>query len=452
MRECVSRLYMRYARRRLLIERNYMMKRLTVILTSICLLLTLCACDLPIPGMQVTNNTEQVSEREPSVYFLNSDAEADAMWQELAAAYTAEKGTAVTVVTPKGDYEAYLKAELDKRDPPTVFTCLDGAFTERFEDYCLELDGQPVLQNQITESFNFKSTDGKTVAVGIDFSAYGVAANEELLELAGYTLADVTDLASMKVVADDIHARFEELGFDAFSTAVFTGEDNTEFIGRILNSILYYQAKDGIEALTPDSLIKLKNVFDLYSSDSLNQGEDAKSYSDKDALVDFTSGKTVFYLCDASDYSELFASGSELSKDKLVILPIYCGADTEGTAAPSCTGGLGLAVNNEADTADAQAALDFITWSFTSEKGISALKAYYGLTVFYGAIGDNLFYQQACQYITEGKYLMPCAFDISSKADVLDAIADTLAKYFDKELEWNDAAAAISSAWEKADS
>ena len=62
------------------------------------------------------------AEDGPSVYFLNFKPEQDAIYQKIAAAYTEETGVPVKVVTAaSGTYEQTLKAEVGKRNQPTLF-------------------------------------------------------------------------------------------------------------------------------------------------------------------------------------------------------------------------------------------------------------------------------------------------------------------------------------------
>ena len=74
------------------------MKKLIALLLAVIMVLGLVACG---------------SNKKGSVYYLNFKPEQDAAWQELAAAYTAETGVPVTVLTAAaGTYEETLMAEL----------------------------------------------------------------------------------------------------------------------------------------------------------------------------------------------------------------------------------------------------------------------------------------------------------------------------------------------------
>ena len=71
------------------------------------------------------------AEDTPSVYYLNFKPESDAAWQELAAAYTAETGVPVTVLTAaSGTYEETLMAELAKTESEDTGSKANGGLYE----------------------------------------------------------------------------------------------------------------------------------------------------------------------------------------------------------------------------------------------------------------------------------------------------------------------------------
>ena len=65
--------------------------------------------------------TDAAASGSGSVYYLNFKPEQDQQWQDLAAKYTAETGTEVTVITAAdGTYEQTLKSEMAKSEAPTL--------------------------------------------------------------------------------------------------------------------------------------------------------------------------------------------------------------------------------------------------------------------------------------------------------------------------------------------
>ena len=72
------------------------------------------------------------------------------------------------------------------------------------------------MDQMTTDAFNLKGEDGQTLSIGYCYEAFGIIVNKALLEKAGHSIDEITNFESLKAVADDIHARASELGFDAF--------------------------------------------------------------------------------------------------------------------------------------------------------------------------------------------------------------------------------------------
>ena len=76
-----------------------------------------------------------------SVYYLNFKPESDAAWQDLAAAYTAETGVPVKVLTAaSGQYDATLTAEMDKDAAPTMFQVGNLGAVNSYGEFCYNLE------------------------------------------------------------------------------------------------------------------------------------------------------------------------------------------------------------------------------------------------------------------------------------------------------------------------
>ena len=155
-----------------------------------------------------------------SVYYLNFKPESDAAWQELAKTYTEQTGVKVTVVTAaSGTYDTTLTAELDKDAAPTMFQAGNQGAIDAYGEWCLDLRDTDVYKEMTTDDFNLKGEDGSVLSIGYCYESFGIIVNKALLEKAGHSLDEITNFESLKAVADDIHARASELGFDAFTSA-----------------------------------------------------------------------------------------------------------------------------------------------------------------------------------------------------------------------------------------
>ena len=220
--------------------------------------------------------------------------------QHIDWSYTEQTGVPVKVVTAaSGTYDTTLAAELDKSSAPTLFQCGNQGAINSYGDYCLPLDGTAIMDQMTTDSFNLKDEDGNTLSIGYCYEAFGIIVNKALLEKAGYSLDDITNFESLKKVADDIHARAAELGFDAFSSAGLDGSSSWRFSGHLANMPLYYQFRDdGVTSqpatITDAYLDNFKNIWDLYITDSATTGAALATATSDESEAEFGEGKAVF--------------------------------------------------------------------------------------------------------------------------------------------------------------
>ena len=140
------------------------------------------------------------AEETGSIYYLNFKPEVAEAWETLAAAYTAETGVPMTVITAaSGTYEDTLKSEIAKTEAPTLFQVNGPVGLSTWKDYCYDLSGSAFYGELTSDAFALK--DGDAV-LGIAYltETYGLITNTALLEKAGYTVDDITDFESLKAV------------------------------------------------------------------------------------------------------------------------------------------------------------------------------------------------------------------------------------------------------------
>ena len=207
-----------------------------------------------------------------SVYWLNFKPESDEVLQKVAAMYTEKTGVPVTVVTAaSGTYNETLTAEMDKSKMPTLFVVGNQAAVDTWGDYCYDLTGTPIAGELTSDAYNLYDADGKLCSIGYCYECYGIIVNEDLLAKAGYQLSDITNFETLKAVAEDIHSRAAELGFDAFTSSSMSGDSSWRFTGHLANLEYYYESVDDPDAwkVCPPSIKgtymqNFKNLWDLY--------------------------------------------------------------------------------------------------------------------------------------------------------------------------------------------
>ena len=391
-----------------------------------------------------------------SVYYLNFKPESDAAWQTVAAAYTAETGVPVKVVTAaSGQYDTTLTAEMDKDTAPTMFQVGNLGAVNSYGEFCYNLDGTDVYNQMTTHDFDLKNADGETVSIGYCYEAFGIIVNKALLEKAGHSLDEITNFESLKAVADDIHARAAELGFDAFTSAGLDGSSSWRFSGHLANMPLFYEFRDDNVTAQPATikgtyLDNYKAIWDLYITDSATTGAALLSATGDQAEAEFGEGKAVFYQNGTWEFSNLTSAEKfGMNADDLAMIPIYCGVDGEEEAG-LCAGTENCwAINNESSEEDIQATIDFLVWVVTSDEGTTMLAQEFGPCPFKDAKEpENVFFQDANKYTADGKYVVTWAFNWTPAVDDWRAaVVDALSQYATGSGSWDNVKTAFVEGW-----
>ena len=388
-----------------------MKKKLAVLGLTATMVMSLCAgC-----GGKETSGGKDASGDKGSVYYLNFKPEADAQWQELAKIYEEETGVEVTVVTAaSGQYETTLKSEMGKSECPTMFQVNGPVGLASWKDYCADLSDTEVYKQLTSEDFALKDGD-KVAGIGYVIESYGIICNKKLLTEAGYSMDDIKNFADLKHVSEDITARRDELGFDAFTSAGMDGSSDWRFKTHLANLPVYYEYQaDGINntnAIKGTYLDNYRQIWDLYINNSTTDPKQLSVKTGDDAVAEFVSEKAVFYQNGTWAYSDISSIGDE----NLGMIPIYIGVDGEENQG-LCTGTENYwCINGKASEADIKATEDFIAWVATDDTALKAVCGSQGAMPS-GADGmgfvtpfkknlesDNLLVNIASQYVADGK-------------------------------------------------
>ena len=442
------------------------MKKLLAVLLALVMVLSLVACGAaPAETPSTPAEPETPATEEPaaepetpaatgSVYYLNFKPESDAAWQEIAKTYTEQTGVPVKVVTAaSGQYDTTLTAELDKDAAPTMFQVGNLGAVNSYGEFCYNLEGTDVYNEMTTTDFNLKNEAGETVSIGYCYEAFGIIVNKALLEKAGHSVDEITNFESLKAVADDIHARADELGFDAFTSAGLDGSSAWRFSGHLANMPLYYEFRDDGVTEQPATikgtyLENYKNIWDLYITDTATTGAALLSATGDQAEAEFGEGKAAFYQNGTWEYSNLTGTFGMDPAD-LAMIPIYCGVDGEEKAG-LCAGTENCwAINNESSEEDIQATIDFLVWVVTSDEGTTMLAEEFGPCPFKDAKDpENVFFQDANKYTAEGNYVVTWAFNWTPAVDDWRAaVVDALTQYTAGTGDWSAVETAFVQGW-----
>ena len=425
------------------------MKKFLALILALVMALSLVACG----GNSGAQGEGDGDATTGSVYYLNFKPEAEEAWQALAKTYTDQTGVPVKVVTAaSGEYETMLVSEMDKDGAPTLFQCNEGGVAT-WGDFCYDLSDSAVYNELASKDYALKNADGEVISIAYCLETYGIIVNKALLEQAGHSLDEITDFDSLKAVADDIHARAGELGFDAFTSAGLDGSSSWRFSGHLANMPLFYEFRDDGVSSKPATikgtyLDNYKKVWDLYITDSATTGAALLTATGDQAEAEFGEGKAVFYQNGTWEYSNLTEKFG-MNPDDLTMIPIYCGVEGEEKAG-LCTGTENYwSVNKNAKEEDIKATLDFLYWVVTSEEGTSMMAEQFGACPFNSSKApSNPFSALANEYVANGCYPVTWAFNYTPAVnDWRAAVVDALSKYTAGDGSWDDVKTAFVEGW-----
>ena len=425
------------------------MKKFLALILALVMALSLVACG----GNSGAQGEGDGDAATGSVYYLNFKPEAEEAWQALAKTYTDQTGVPVKVVTAaSGEYETMLVSEMDKDAAPTLLQCNEGGVAT-WGDFCYDLSDSTVYNELASKDYALKNADGEVISIAYCLETYGIIVNKALLEQAGHSLDEITDFDSLKAVADDIHARAGELGFDAFTSAGLDGSSSWRFSGHLANMPLFYEFRDDGVSSKPATikgtyLDNYKKVWDLYITDSATTGAALLTATGDQAEAEFGEGKAVFYQNGTWEYSNLTEKFG-MNPDDLTMIPIYCGVEGEEKAG-LCTGTENYwSVNKNAKEEDIKATLDFLYWVVTSEEGTTMMAEQFGACPFNSSKApSNPFSALANEYVANGSYPVTWAFNYTPAVnDWRAAVVDALSKYTAGNGSWDDVKTAFVEGW-----
>lgn len=376
-------------------------------------------------------NTSSGSSSGGSVYWLNFKPESDEALQSIAAMYKEQTGTDVKVVTAaSGTYEQTLASEMDKSSPPTLFVMGTQDDVKDWGSYAVDLKDTPIANELNTDAYNLYDEDGRLVAIGYCYECFGIITNPDLLDQAGYKIDDIKDFASLQTAAEDIHARADELGFNAFTSNDMDSSSSWRYTGHLANIDYYYEQGDekwteAPPTITGDYLDNYKNLYDLAILNSTVPPTELAT-GGHDAEAEFKDGKAVFFINGSWEWP---AVSETITNARMI--PYYCGVDGEEKAGLNAGTENNWAINAKASEADQQATMDFMVWCVTNPEASAALVETFGVMPYKQAVeSSNGFLANNEKYTEDGCYTMNWAFNFQPNVDEYrNALVSALNQY-----------------------
>ena len=271
------------------------MKKLLALILAIAMLATLAACgstggtgtpSTPAADPSGTTSGDQATQPAAGgeLYYLNFKPEIAPVYDEIAAAYEAETGVKLHVVTAaSGTYEQTLKSEIAKADAPVLFQINGPKGYANWKDYCADLSGTELYQHLTDKGLAI--TDGDKV-VGIPYvvEGYGIIYNNAIMEkyfaldgAKAKSMDEIRSFQKLKEVVEDMTAKKDQLGIKGVfaSTSLKPGED-WRWQTHLANLPVHYEFEANNVDLSTDATKEItfqysdnyKNIFDLYLNNS----------------------------------------------------------------------------------------------------------------------------------------------------------------------------------------
>ncbi len=329
---------------------------------------------------------------EAQVYFLNFKPESAPVYEELAKKYEEEKGVKVKVVTAAANtYEQTLKSEIAKTDAPTIFQVNGPIGYNSWKDYCLDISESKIYSYLTDKSLAIKDGDG-VYAVPYVVEGYGIIYNNAIMDKyfavssrqkKVNSVKEINNFENLKIVVEDMTKHKEQLNIEGVfaSTSLSSGED-WRWQTHLLNIPLYYEYRDDEKQSDPTLALldakeisfkyadNFKNIFDLYTNNSLTQKTLLGSKSVADSMAEFALSKVAMVQNGNWGWSQIAGvEGNTVKAEDVKMMPIYTGVKGEERQG-ICIGTENyLAVNKNVSEEKRKASLDFLDWLFSSKTG-----------------------------------------------------------------------------------
>ena len=400
------------------------------------------------------------------VYYLNFKPEVDTQWQEIAAAYTAETGVEVKVVTAaSGTYEEVLRSEIAGTDAPTLFQINGPVGYQNWKDYCLDLTNSELYNALSDKGLAVTGADGGVYGVPYTVEAYGIIYNDAIMQAYFATdgakaasVDEINSFAKLKEVVEDMTAKKDDLGIQGVfaSTSLLPGED-WRWQTHLAHVPVYYEYKDNNVSDMAEITFKysdnFKNIWDLYINNSTCAPGLLGSKAVTDSMAEFALGQCAMVQNGNWAWGQISdVEGNTVKEEDVKFMPIYTGIAGEENQG-LCTGTENFwCVNSQASEADQKATLDFVNWMISSDAGKDYMVNSLGNAAPFSTFGDDEkpvdpLAKEMFRYMENGKNSVTWNFTTFPSQAFKDDFGAALLEYCNGNMTWDEVKDLVVSRW-----
>ena len=325
---------------------------------------------------------------ENEIYFLNFKPEIAEKYKEIAKTYETLTGVKVKISTASANtYEQTLKSEIAKKDAPTIFQINGPIGYETWKNYCADLTETQLYSILADKTLAVKGADDRVYGIPYVIEGYGIICNlakfDEYFALTDRqtdinSFDEINSFSDLKAVTEDMTKHLAELSIDGVfgSTSLLSGED-WRWQTHLANIPFYLEARDenynlgaGVKEFKFTYNGNMKNLFDLYISNSVTDRALLGSKSVADSMAEFALGKCAMIQNGNWAWSQIKdVTGNTVKEEDIRFLPLYNGSEDD-EAMGLCIGTENyICINKNASEEQQKQAADFLYWLFSSTDG-----------------------------------------------------------------------------------
>lgn len=408
------------------------------------------------------------SDYSGTVRMLNFKPEISDAMQEVAAAYTAETGIDIQIETAaSGQYESTLTARMDSSEAPGIFVVENVTALGNWKEYCRDWSDTE-LYSYVTDQAYTMQEDGKVLALCYVLEGWGIIVNSEITDAyfaspnksTEYTsLDDLYTFDALKAVVEDMTAMKDELGIEGVfgSTSLKQGDD-WRYQTHLMNVPLYWEwgADVDINGPVPEfnftEAETFKNILDLYLNNSVIEPSLVGTKTVDDSMAEFALGKcAMIQNGDWAWNTILNTEGKVVQDDKVRFIPITTGVEGEDKMGLCVGGSQSFCINSQLPEEDQLAAIDFLTWLFSSETGknlvAQKLQLVTPFSCMEGAEYTNPLFGSENEISAAGKIAYSTTCNLIPDQTWKDDFGASLLMYAQGQKSWDDVVADAVAEW-----